>query len=51
MSAKDGHQFIWLTYDFGWQKTQRPLRDTFNTTDYILNIATVQKGVLEELLK
>ena len=49
--TNDGHQFIWLTDGFGWQKTQRPLRDTFNTTDYILNIAMVQKGILEELLK
>lgn len=49
--TKDDHQFIWLTDGFGWQKTQRPLRDTFNTTDYILNITMVQKGALEELLK
>lgn len=49
--TKDGHQFIWITDGLGWQKTQRPLRDTFNTTDYILNIDMVQKGVLENLLK
>ena len=49
--TNDGHQFIWITDGLGWQKTQRPLRDTFNTTDYILNISMVQKGVLEELLK
>lgn len=49
--TKDGHQFIWITDGLGWQKTQRPLRDTFDTTDYILNIDMVQKGVLEELLK
>lgn len=49
--TKDGHQFIWITDGLGWQKTQRPLRDTFDTTDYILNIDMVQKGVLENLLK
>ncbi len=49
--TNDGHQFIWVTDGYGWQKTQRPLRDTFDTTDYILNIDMVQKGVLEELLK
>lgn len=48
--TNDGHQFIWITDGYGWQKTQRPLRDTFDTTDYILNIDMVQKGVLEELL-
>ena len=49
--TNDGHQFIWITDGYGWQKTQRPLRDTFDTTDYILNIDMVQKGVLDELLK
>ncbi len=49
--TNDGHQFIWITDGYGWQKTQRPLRDTFDTTDYILNIDMVQKGVLEYLLQ
>ena len=35
----------------GWQSTQRPLRDTFNKTDYIINLDMIQKGVLEALLK
>lgn len=49
--TRDGHQFIWVTDGFGWKKTQRPLRDTFNNTDYIINLDMIQKGVLEELLK
>ncbi|MCL2672894.1 MAG: type II restriction endonuclease [Alphaproteobacteria bacterium] len=49
--TKDGHQFIWITDGLGWGKTQLPLRDTFDTTDYILNIDMVQKGVLEGVLK
>lgn len=49
--TNDGHQFIWITDGFGWKSTTRPLRDTFNSTDYILNIDMVQKGILEELLK
>ena len=49
--TNDGHQFIWITDGLGWKSTTRPLRDTFNSTDYILNIDMVQKGVLEELLK
>lgn len=48
--TNDDHQFIWITDGYGWQTTKRPLRDTFDTTDYILNIDMVQKGVLEELL-
>lgn len=49
--TRDGHQFIWVTDGYGWKTTQRPLRDTFNTTDYIINLDMIQKGVLEELLK
>ncbi len=49
--TKDGHQFIWVTDGYGWKTTQRPLRDTFNTTDYIINLDMIQKGVLEALLK
>ena len=49
--TNDGHQFIWVTDGYGWKKTQRPLRDTFNTTDYIINLDMIQKGVLEELVK
>ena len=49
--TNDGHQFIWITDGFGWLTTKRPLRDTFNTTDYILNIDMVQKGILDKILK
>ena len=49
--TNDGHQFIWVTDGYGWKKTQRPLRDTFNTIDYIINLDMIQKGVLEDLLK
>lgn len=49
--TRDGHQFIWVTDGLGWKSTQRPLRDTFDNTDYIINLDMIQKGVLEELLK
>lgn len=49
--TNDGHQFIWITDGSGWKSTQRPLRDTFDNTDYIINLDMIQKGVLEELLK
>lgn len=49
--TRDGHQFIWITDGFGWKLTQKPLRDTFNVIDYILNIDMVQKGVLESIVQ
>lgn len=49
--TRDGHQFIWITDGLGWQSTKRPLRDTFDNTDYIINLDMIQKGILEELLE
>ncbi|MFI3242109.1 MAG: type II restriction endonuclease [Alphaproteobacteria bacterium] len=49
--TNDGHQFIWVTDGLGWKTTQRPLRDTFDVVDYIINIDMIQKGVLENVLK
>jgi len=47
----DGHQFIWITDGAGWRTTQRPLEETFNETDYILNLDMLEKKILEELIK
>lgn len=49
--SNNGHQFIWITDGLGWKTTQRPLRDTFNMTDYIINLDMIQKGILAELLQ
>lgn len=48
--ANDGHQFIWITDGMGWTKSSRPLRDTFDKTDYILNLEMIQKGILEAIV-
>jgi type II restriction enzyme len=48
--TSDGHQFIWVTDGIGWKTTQRPLRDTFNSTDYIINLDMIQKGILEGII-
>ncbi|WP_353737183.1 MULTISPECIES: DpnII family type II restriction endonuclease [unclassified Moorena] len=47
---QDGHEFIWITDGFGWLTAKRPLRDTFDKIDYILNLDMVEKGVLEALI-
>jgi len=47
---KDGHQFIWVTDGRGWLTTLNSLRETFDYTDYILNLEMVGRGVLEDLL-
>ncbi|MBD3359265.1 MAG: restriction endonuclease [Candidatus Buchananbacteria bacterium] len=44
------YEFFWITDGFGWQKTQKPLRETFDHNDYIFNLAMLEKGVLEFLI-
>ncbi len=46
----DGHQFIWVTDGAGWVGTQRPLQETFDDTDYILNLDMVVQGLLEGII-
>lgn len=48
--TNDGHQFIWITDGAGWKTTKRPLHETFNETDYILNLDMLEKGVLEKII-
>lgn len=47
---KDGHEFVWITDGFGWNKTLKPLSETFEHIDYILNLEFVARGVLENIL-
>jgi type II restriction enzyme len=45
-----GFGFIWITDGQGWLTTKKPLRETFDRTDYILNINMILKGILEKIL-
>jgi type II restriction enzyme len=46
----DGHEFIWITDGAGWRSSHLPLRETFDDTDYILNLDMLERGVLEAIL-
>lgn len=46
----DGCGFIWITDGAGWLTTKRPLEDTFNKIDCILNLKMVEAGLLEKIL-
>lgn len=46
----DGHEFIWITDGFGWKSTHKPLNETFDDTDYILNLDMLEKDILEDIL-
>ena len=42
--------FIWITDGEGWLSAKRPLRETFDHTDYVMNINMIEQGLLEEIL-
>jgi type II restriction enzyme len=44
-------EFVWITDGDGWKTTKKPLRETFNLTDHILNLNMIREGCLEEILK
>jgi type II restriction enzyme len=48
--SKDGHKFIWVTDGMGWKTTQRPLEETFNHIDHMLNLSMIEKGLLSEIV-
>ncbi|NMB99244.1 MAG: restriction endonuclease [Thermoanaerobaculaceae bacterium] len=48
--SNDGHKFIWITDGYGWKKAKKPLEETFNHIDYLLNLEMVAKGLLEKIL-
>src|SRR3990167_6379334 len=48
--TKDGHKFILITDREGWQSTSRPLEETFNHIEYLLNLKMLTEGILEDII-
>lgn len=48
--SDDGHQFIWITDGAGWRTSHKALRETFDVSDYILNLDMLEKGILDDIL-
>lgn len=47
---KGKHKFIWITDGEGWKFTSRPLRETFDHNDYLLNLTMLEKSILERII-
>ena len=47
--SSQGVEMIWITDGKGWLTTQRPLEETFNNNDYVLNLYLLKKGILDEI--
>lgn len=48
--AQQGVGFIWITDGLGWRTTAKPLRETFDRTDHVLNLNMAMNGVLSRIL-
>ena len=48
---KQNIQFIWITDGWGWKTTKRPLEETFNNTDFILNLNMLKNEILNEIIQ
>lgn len=44
---KSNFKFIWITDGLGWQSTHRPLLETFNHNDYLLNLGMLENNILD----
>lgn len=42
--------FVWVTDGLGWETTKRPLLETFNAIDYVMNVKMLERGLLEEVI-
>ncbi|MCR2043651.1 type II restriction endonuclease [Anaerosalibacter massiliensis] len=43
-------KFIWITDGIGWKSSHKPLRETFENNDYLLNTKLISDGALEEII-
>lgn len=42
--------FIWITDGMGWNTALRPLEETFNHNDYVLNLDMLKNGILSDIV-
>ena len=45
-----GHNLIWITDGLGWKQSRQPLKQAFDSIDYIFNLDMLQKGVLSSVV-
>lgn len=44
-------KFVWITDGAGWHTTTRPLRETFDRIDHTFNLALLDAGALDEVVR
>ena len=46
-----GFAFVWFTDGIGWKSAKNNLKETFDVLKHIYNIADLENGILENLIK
>ena len=41
---------IWITDGAGWKTAKRPLEETFNHNDFVINLSMLKNGILQEIV-
>ncbi|MDG1153940.1 MAG: type II restriction endonuclease, partial [Alphaproteobacteria bacterium] len=49
--TQQGIKFAWITDGKGWEKTREPLKEFFDSSDYLFNIKMMHSGSIEYFLK
>jgi type II restriction enzyme len=44
-----GFKFIWITDGLGWNTASRPLRETFDNNDFVINLNMLENGILNAI--
>lgn len=47
---KDDAIFVWITDGLGWKTTKRPLREAFESNDYIFNLYMLENEILNYII-
>lgn len=48
---RQGIEFIWVTDGAGWRSTLKPLKEYFDSAEYLLNLEMLKEGVLGRILE
>jgi len=49
--VNQGHKFIWVTDGLGWKRTRKPLEETFNHIDHLLNLNMLRNNLLSDIIE
>ena len=46
-----GFKFVWITDGAGWNSAKRNLKETFDKMEYLYNIADLEEGIIDNIIR